>query len=47
MSTQEFVSYWQKILLSENPIEVLGLDSNGSELSQFQIDAAPEPYYGY
>ncbi|RUS44976.1 hypothetical protein [Cohnella sp. AR92] len=45
MSTQKFVSYWQAVFSSQDPIKALGL--NGKDLTQFEIGAAPEPYYGY
>ncbi|MDG0792247.1 hypothetical protein OMP38_16260 [Cohnella ginsengisoli] len=47
MSTSVFIEYWQNIFSSPDPIEAMGLSAYGKELSQFQIDTAPEPYYGY
>lgn len=42
---QEYINYWQQTFSTEDPIKMLGL--NEKELELFDIDVAPEPYYGY
>jgi hypothetical protein len=44
---QDFVTYWRKVFSSEDPIKTLGLNEFEHNMKQFEIDVAPEPYYGY
>jgi hypothetical protein len=44
---QGFISYWQGVFSSDDPIHALGLRSYEKEMAQLQIETAPEPYYGH
>ena len=44
---QEYIKYWQQIFSSEDPIKALGLNNFEMNMELFDLDVAPEPYYGY
>lgn len=49
MSTklQSYIKYWQQIFSSDDPIKALRLYNFEKEMSLFDLDVPPEPYYGY
>jgi len=44
---RKFVMYWKDIFSAQDPIKALGLSEYERELGRFQIEVAPEPFYGY
>lgn len=44
---QSYLQYWKGIFSSRDPVEALRINEFEKDINLFDLDVAPEPYYGY